>query len=405
MLSRRTLFSRTGAALVAAPFCSLLRRPAHADDDPGLRLLVLFSPNGTFHDHWRPGGPELSFPAGSILEPLAAHADDLLVLDGLDFLLGDNHEGGMADMLTAGGDTSFDQHVARALGAEHRFESLVLGVQTSAWGGNVQTRMSYRDGAMVTPDDDPLHVWSRLFGEVEDPSLDLRRRSVLDHLARELDGLKRGLPVAERARLDDHLDALRDVERALFGTDACSPTLSPAGFDPWNNDHFPDTCAAQIDLAITALACGSTPVAAVQMSHTVSPVTMTWLGHTQGHHTLSHANTHDPLSVEAFVQAERWFAAQVGRALDGLAARIDPETGQRLLDRTLVLWAKELGDGRAHTCEGVPWVLAGGGLSTGRLVDLVGATQDAVLTTLCQHLGLEDTRFGRGTAGALEVLR
>lgn len=402
-LSRRRLLAHAGAAAVAAPFCSLLNRPARASSDPNLRLLVLFSPNGTIHEHWRPGA-DMSVPAGSILEPLSAHASELLVLDELDFLLGDNHEGGMADMLTAGADTSFDQHVARALGGSHRFESLTLGVQTSAWGGSAQTRMSYRDGVMVTPDDDPLNVWSRLFGEVDDPNLDLRRQSVLDTLMGDIGRLKTGLPTLEQARLDDHLDALRDVERALFGASSCSPTAAPAGFDPDNNDHFPDACAAQIDLAITALACGSTPVASVQMSHTVSPLTMTWLGHTQGHHTLSHASDYDPASIHAFVESEQWFASQVARAIEGLASRTDPATGERLLDRTLVLWAKELGDGRAHTCVGVPWVLAGGGLSTGRLVDLGGATQDAVLTTLCNHLGLSDSQFGQGTAGPLGVL-
>ena len=401
MLSRRTLFRRGGAALLAAP-CLPGRALASGD----LRLLVLFSPNGTVHDHWRPTGDSrsLAFPAGSILEPLARHSHELTVIDDLDFLFGDNHEGGMADMLTAGGATSFDQHVARAIGGNHRFESLTLGVQTSAWGGNVQTRMSYRDGTMVTPDDDPLSVWYRLFGEVEDPLRDLRRQSVLDQVMGELGALRPGLGTTEQTRLDDHLDALRDVERALFGDDACTPVASPGDLDPQSNDRFPEVCAAQIDLAVTALACGSTPVASVQMSHTVSPLTMTWLGHTAGHHTLSHASDYDAAGVAAFVETERWFAEQVAYALDALAARTDPATGERLLDRTVVLWAKELGDGRAHTCVGVPWVVAGGGLSGGRLLNVAGATQDAVLTRLCQQLGLSDHQFGLGTAGALETL-
>ena len=401
MLSRRSLIRRGGAAMLAAPFL-----PTRALASGDLRLLVLFSPNGTIHEHWRPTGDSsaLSFPSGSIMEPLARHAADLTVIDDLDFLLGDNHEGGMADMLTAGGETSFDQHVARSLGSSHRFESLTLGVQTSAWGGNTQTRMSYRDGVMVTPDDDPLNVWYRLFGEVDDPLRDLRRQSVIDHVTGELTALRRGLGLTEQTRLDDHLDALRDVERALFGADSCTPTASPGDFNPQDNDRFPDACTAQIDLAVTALACGSTPVASVQMSHTVSPLTMTWLGHTSGHHTLSHASDYDTAGVADFVETERWFAEQVSYALDLLAARTDPATGERMLDRTVVLWAKELGDGRAHTCVGVPWVVAGGGLTGGRLLNVAGATQDAVLTRLCQQLGLSDEHFGLGSTGALEVL-
>ena len=82
-------------------------------------------------------------------------------------------------------------------------------------------------------------------------------------------------------RLDDHLDALRDVERALFGDDACTPVASPGDLDPQSNDRFPDVCAAQIDLAVTALACGSTPVACMRSRET----------HERGLQETLHANT------------------------------------------------------------------------------------------------------------------
>lgn len=402
VLSRRALVRASAASVLAAPF---LPRPARATAPP-LRLLVLFSPNGTIHDHWRPqvDTGTLTLPSDGILGPLARHAHELVVLDGLDFLLGDNHEGGMADMLTAGGDTSLDQHIARARTGSHRFDALTLGAQTSAWGGNVQTRMSYRDGTMVAPDDDPASVWSRLFSGGDDPLRDLRRQSIIDGVLDELSTLRRRLGTVEQARLDDHISALRDVERSLFGEDACTPTAPPGLLDPSANDHFPEVCRAQLDLAITALACGSTSVASVQLSHTVSPLVMGWLGHTAGHHSLSHASDTDAAGVTAFVEAERWFAEQVAYALDGLAARADPETGVRLLDQTLVLWAKELGDGRAHTCVGVPWVVAGGGLSGGRLEDVGGLTHDAILTELCQLLGTDDETFGQGTTGSAGVL-
>jgi len=79
-----------------------------------------------------------------------------------------------------------------------------------------------------------------------------------------------------------------------------------------------------------------------------------------------------------------------------------------MLDTTLVLWAKELGDGRAHTCVDVPWILAGnagGFFRTGRYLSLGGATHDQVLTSVCNAFGLENETFGNGTAGPLEVLR
>ena len=74
-----------------------------------------------------------------------------------------------------------------------------------------------------------------------------------------------------------------------------------------------------------------------------------------------------------------------------LSSAVDAETGAPLLEDTVVFWAQELGDGRMHTCEAVPWVLAGSGggfFSTGRKVDLTGVTHDAVLVSIAQAFGL-----------------
>ena len=102
------------------------------------------------------------------MESLTPHRDDLIVIDNMT-PHGNNHEGGMAAMLTAGGDISIDQMIAWT---HRRRQSLYIpgcGAQTSLWGGSTQTRMSYRDGLYVTPDDSPHNVFERLFGDVGDP--------------------------------------------------------------------------------------------------------------------------------------------------------------------------------------------------------------------------------------------
>lgn len=397
------------AGVVAAPLARLLGGTAQAAvSGPAQRLLVLFTPNGTIHEHWRPSGSEkdFSFASGTILEPLSELRSDLLILDGMDFNTGDNHEGGMAAMLTAGGLDSIDQYIARQIGAESRFSSLELGVQTSAWGGNSQTRMAYNSGSMVTPDDSPESVWSRLFGGVGDEDLLARRLAVLDLTRSEINDLHGRLGSAERDRLNTHLDSLDTIERSLSGS--CEGVISPGSFSTTDNDVFPDTAAAQIDLAIQALACDATRVVSIQMSHTVGPVAFTWEGISDGHHTLSHASDTDADSVDKFVTCERWFAEQFATIVQQLKETADPNTGAPLLDTTLVLWAKELGDGRLHTCVNVPWILAGSGggfFTTGRYLDLGGATHDSVLTSICQSFGLTNTTFGAGSAGPLGVLR
>ena len=407
--NRRDFLRCVSAGALTAPLASLTGRTARAAaSGPAQRLLILFTPNGTIHEHWRPSGSEkdFSFASGTILEPLSDLRSDLLILDGMDFNTGDNHEGGMAAMLTAGGLDSIDQYIAREIGAESRFTSLELGVQTSAWGGNTQTRMAYNSGNMVTPDDSPESVWSRLFGGMGDEDLLARRLAVLDLTRSEINDLHGRLGAAERSRLDTHLDSLDSIERSLSGS--CEGVISPGSFSTTDNDVFPDTAAAQIDLAIQALACDATRVVSIQMSHTVGPVAFTWAGISEGHHTLSHASDTDSDSVDKFVACERWFAEQFAAIVQQLKETADPNTGAPLLDTTLVLWAKELGDGRLHTCVNVPWIMAGSGggfFTPGRYLDLGGATHDAVLTSICQSFGLSNTTFGAGSAGPLAVLR
>ena len=411
LLNRRQLVRYSAASLLAAPFCRLLGRPAQAGVPTGAarRLLVVFSPNGTIHSQWRPSGGKTDFTlAGSeVLSPLEAHRDELLIMDGIDFEGVTNHEGGMGAMLTAGGGTSIDQHIADAIGGSSRFSSLELGALTSLWGGSTQTRMSYRDGSYVTPDDNPLNVWTRLFGDLGDANLLARRQSVLDIANAELADLRSRLGVEEQHRLDEHLDSLRAVERSLSDSGSCESPPSPGTISSSANDSFPDIVSAQLKLAVQALACGATNVASVQLSHTVSPTVFTWLGETDGHHSLSHCGDTDLSGMASFAACERWFSAQFAALLDDLALRSDPETGGSLLDSTVVLWVKEMGDSRAHVCTDVPWIIAGGGgfFRTGRYLSLGGTHHDGILTSVCNAFGLTNTTFGAGTTGPLDVLR
>ncbi|MCA9637866.1 MAG: DUF1552 domain-containing protein [Myxococcales bacterium] len=415
-LRRRDLLRSLGIGLVAAPFVDLLARPRASRAAGGataLRLVVFFSPNGTVPGHWTPEGGEadFTFPAGSILEPLTPVRDHLTIVGGLDFFGADNHEGGMAAMLTAKGGAghesagmSLDQFVAKELGASTRFASLELGVQTSAWGGNTQTRMSYSaPGQFVTPDDDPAHVYARLFGDFSGgdeaaAKLKARRKRVVDLLVDEARDLRGRLGAEERPKLEAHLEALAQVEKGLAGGGlGCALPDAPAALSPYDNDAFPDVGKVQMDLLLTALACDMTRVASIQFSHTVSPMVPSWLGIAEGHHSLSHIDDSNVAGVGQFVAAERWFAEQFAYLVDKLAATPEPGGEGSMLDNSLVLWAKEMGDSRAHVCKGVPFVLAGGAggyLAPGRYLQYPGESHGRLLVSICQAMGLTNESFG-----------
>jgi hypothetical protein len=421
-LSRRRLLTGISASLLAAPFYRILGAPAPARAaGVNRRIIFWFSPNGTVHQHWRPTGTgaEYAFAAGSILEPLSALRSKLLVLDGLDFerVRGGSHEGGMEHMLTGGGGPSLDQVLAQRLGTGTAFSSIELGVQTSAWGAGIQTRMSYDDGhGYVHPEDDPVAAFRRLFGgaattaptdltapPVVDPAM-VARKSVLDLVRGELTTLQSDLGMDERQKLEAHLDALRSLERRLTtagGSDqasaSCGSLSAPTLADNETNERFPEVGELQTDILVGAAACDLSRVLSLQWTHTVSPTILSWAGVGEGHHELSHKDDGNAQGVADFVASERWFAEQFARLLEKLDAVQEADGSGSLLDTSTVVWVKELGDGRLHDFESVPFVIAGGTgnyFSTGRYAQFTNEPHQKLLVSLAHSVGVEMDHFG-----------
>jgi hypothetical protein len=337
-----------------------------------------------------------------------------VVLDGLDFFGASNHEGGMAAMLTGGGGASsvnegasIDQYVARRVGANDRFASLEFSVQTTAWGGSTQTRMVYRRaGELVAPSDDPREVHRRLFGDVLGSAADLRRArraKILDVVRGDLAALERRLGGDERDKLAAHVESLRQMEASLAAasmtpTTACTTPMQPTG-ESQTNEVFPRVTRAQTDLMLAALACGMTRVASLQLSHTVSPTVPSWLRLAEAHHSLSHMDDGNVAGVQQFVAAERWFAEQFAYLVERLAALPEPGAQGSMLDHSLVVWSKEMGDSRLHDCLSVPFVLAGGAggrLTPGRYLRFDHVPHTRLWTSVAQMMGVAGDTFGNG---------
>ena len=390
---------------IAAPFIRILNGDsAYAAEGDGVakRFIVFFSPNGTVHSHWRPTGTEndFSFAPGSILEPLAPHKDDIIVLDGIDFYGVANHEAGMSAMLTGGGGSgtlsagkSVDQYIAAQIGQGMKFPSLELGVQTSAWGASNQTRMCYSaPGTYVPPDDNPMSVYERMFGEygatdAQKDKIFNRRKSILE----------------EKLKLDQHLQSLTQIEGSLATpTSVCTPPGAIENLPTQQHQYFADITGTQMDLMFLALACDMTRVASLQVSHTVGPHVFTWLGHTEGHHSLSHMGDTDVQGVLRYVEAERWITEQFVVLLEKLKNTPEPDGEGSMLDNTCLLWAQELGDGRLHDCVSVPFVIAGkagGFFNTGRYLDYGSQPHQKLLVSMCHAMGLTNPVFGDPSHG------
>ena len=80
----------------------------------------------------------------------------------------------------------------------------------------------------------------------------------------------------------------------------------------------------------------------------------------------------------------------------------DPEGGGSLLDTTVVLWAQEMGDGRLHVCDDVPFVLAGAPdcFTPGRYLQLGSRSHAGLLVSVANAFGMSLETFGDPGAGS-----
>jgi hypothetical protein len=392
--NRRGFLSGLGAlALAPALEAALHPRVARGAGAPAKALFV-YVPDGCIPQLWHPTGTETNFVLPAMSEPLNAIKSECTFVDGLEmFAGGATHEGGVRKVLTATGAQSLDVWLGRQTAAQVPFASLHLGVGANFENGSGS--MSFVGaGQEMKPEDNPLAAFDRLFGgagatgSAAAALVRQQEQSLLDRQLAELTALRARVGNEEKAKLDLHLTAVRDLERRLqsgAGAAVCSTAgFNAGGFRVADNDYYPKTFhredrfkqvgQLQQELAVLALACGRTRVASLMWSHPVSPTKITEAGSTLGNHDASHYGSPGSASANAFVAMRRWFMQRFVELVQRLAATPDP-AGGRLLDHTVVVLCSELGDGNNHDHRRVPFVVAGGrglGLRPGRFLDLRG---------------------------------
>jgi hypothetical protein len=441
-IPRRTLLRGAGGVAIGLPLLEIMGTPpakAVGATSPA-RFLTFFSSAGTIHENWVPTGSETDFKLSTILTPLEAHKSKLVVVDGLTNFLGtpppgDDHMRGIGTMLTAtellngntqsgapgfqpcglAGGISLDQLIAASIGKTSKFKSLELGVQTGG-AGDVTSYTSYSAANRPLPsENDPSAVFKRVFTDVAagggppmvDQAAALRlaqRKSVLDAVIDSYGALSSKLGATDKATMDAHQTAIRDLEMRLTAapdsssTSACAKPAAPT-VDYQKNDNFPAVGKLQMDLLVMALACDLTRVATLQWEAAYSDVRFTWLGATRGHHTISHDGDDNKDSVAMLTKINTWYAEQFAYLLDKLDGI--KEGAGSMLDNCVVFWGNELARGNVHSHWPMPFVLAGGGggaIKTGRFLTYPkadpGSSQSNLLVSMMNAVGVAGQTFG-----------
>jgi hypothetical protein len=262
--------------------------------------------------------------------------------------------------------------------------------------GTTFQHLSHNGPNNVNPSEEsPTAFFKRLFGAgPTEPQLLAARASVLDAVADEITALQARLGAQDKARLDQHLTGIRDLEQRLAAPAAdCATPADPGELPDVDGDEaIEEKNRAFSDLMALALGCGLTRVFSVMFSTCGSNVIMWPVGAVDGLHRINHAEAPPAPMVHA---STVFTMQQLAYFLEKL--RDTKEGDQTLLDACSILCTTEVSEGWTHSTDEFPILLAGRG--NGRLKtglhhrDPYKNTSMAVLTAL-RGAGLPFTEFG-----------
>jgi hypothetical protein len=258
---------------------------------------------------------------------------------------------------------SLDQLMAKHLGHETRFPSLVLNTRS-------QTSPSYtKNGAMIPAVNDPRKLFAQLF--VDDSPAAQRRqqelirsgKSVMDIIGNEAKALEREVGAGDREKLDAWFSSVRELEKRLEMNEAWVGKSKPkvdSDPKPADRSNAADEMRAMLDVVFLALETDSTRFVTL---HCTGNTVRGLEGVDESYHSLSH-HGRDEEKLEQLTIVEQAMVDGWGGFLRQLKGS---EHGQgTLLDDTAVLMTSNLGNASSHDNKNMPVLIGGGAFHHGQ---------------------------------------
>jgi hypothetical protein len=408
-----------------------------------VRMACIYFPNGVWEKSWFPETAGRGYKLPYSLEPLERHREQLLVFSGLDKRHshgGDGHYAKTANFLTglpvrktAGkdisvGGISIDQLCAQQIGHHTPLPSLELGVDPVISGIDSAvgyTRLygcyiAWRSPTMpLAREIDPRLAYERLFGVIQAQRIsaeDRRRqddnRALLDLVLHDAQRLRGRLGRDDQFKLDEYLDAVRDVERRLefFSrpdprewrpSEALEDLAAPSGAPGDHQEHV----RLMLDLLVLAFRTDSTRIGTFMFANDVSGKNFGKLipGTNGSHHEFSHHQNKDE-NLDPYSRINRWHSEQFAYLMDKMAAV--REGDRTLLDNSMILFGSSMSDGNRHDPSNLPILLggrAGGRIESGRHIACPKKTPLCNLyVPMLERMGVAVDAFG-DSDGALPI--
>src|SRR5579871_3580200 len=439
-LDRRTFLRGTSAAL-ALPLLDAVT-PALAVEAPRpTRMGFIEVPNGimNLNNEFAPKatGPLAELPP--ILQPLADFKDRMLVVSGLDnqqaaglnFEIAGDHPRACTAWLTgthskmkSGLDfkagISPDPIAAREFSKYTQLASLEVGMESADVIGSCEAAYScayyntiaWRDEATPLPmENRPRAIFERLFGAAGTDSqarqvLRDEDRSILDAINQDVKRLRGKLGGADRGKLDQYIEAVRDVERRIQLAEAQSkdhplPSIQgPRGVPTVWSEYY----KLMTDMMVLAWQTDMTRVTTFQIGHEMSGHAYPEIGFGDSHHSVSHHHG-DPEKIAKTTKINIFHMKLLSYYLDKL--RSTPDGDGSLLDHSMILYGAALSDANLHLYSDLPLVLVAsgvGGIKGGRHLRFPQRTPMAnLLLTMLDKAGVPPVDKLGDSTGRLDL--
>ena len=326
-LSRRTMLRGIGATLALPLLDAMipaLTPTVRTAGAPTRRFGAIFVPMGERPSHWNPSTSGVGFEFSPILKPIESFRDSITVVTNTDrppagthavssgtWLTGSAPKRTEAEDFIAG--TSLDQIIASKIGGDTVFPSLEIctedltgyvGACDVGYSCAYMNTISWKTPTTPMPlESNPRVVFERLFGRPGSPEQRLRRlrqnRSILDSVQGDVAAIERGLGTRDKARLDEYLAHVREVEgriqRAERQSDArlAAPT-APIGVPETWEEH----ATVMFDLMALAWEADLTRVFSFMLNREASQLVFPNLGFNEPwHHVSHHGNEAEKLAL------------------------------------------------------------------------------------------------------------
>jgi hypothetical protein len=387
------------------------------------RFAALFMGNGINHKHWYASGAGAEMELSKSLEPLAPLKTKLNVINGLfnKHATGVGiHPGQTGNILSGAalqkgavlkGGISVDQVLANHFAEQTALPSLVLGCEQPITGYH-ETNFSMAYSSHISWQDAnspvPMEVYPSLaFDSLFDNQGTRRTKSILDRVQEHAAHLNRRVSRMDRAKLDEYLTSVREVEKRIEQTRAVKhradddakqrgpTTITMKRPDNGLPEDIREHMRLMGDIIALAFQTDKTRVATVLLCRDLSGLFYPFLGVRTAHHPASHYDESDD-----YERVSHYYVSQLAY----LATRLNEmsEGAGTVLDNSCLMFISNMWSGSKHDSTKVPLLLAGGlggTLETGRVLDYTKSGDDnrklcSLYLSLMDRLGLPLKQFG-----------